>query len=125
MGRAHPAEVEALMALFAFVAPILPGKRSQWDAFIAELAGPRHSEFAASRQRVGVRERTFVQETPMGDMVIVTLEGDSPAEGMMAFANSDDPFTGWFLKQVEEIHGFDLRHPPGDPPHQVLDSQAT
>jgi hypothetical protein len=112
------------MALFAFVAPILPGKRSQWDAFIAELAGPRNAEFRASRERFGVRERTFIQETPMGDMVIVTLEGESPMEGMMAFVNSDDPFTQWFLQQVQEIHGFDLRHPPENPPHQVLDSAA-
>lgn len=38
------------MAVFAFTALILPGKRSQWDAFIAQLAGPRHNDFVASRR---------------------------------------------------------------------------
>jgi hypothetical protein len=113
------------MALIAFVAPILPGKRSQWDAFIAELAGPRRSDFNDSRQRNGIRERTFLQETPVGDFVIVTLEGDNPLQGMGAFASSDDDFTRWFVQQVQEIHGFDLRQPPASPPRQIMDSETT
>ena len=66
------------MSLIAFVAPILPGKRDQWDAFIAEIAGPRRSEFNASRQPQAFTSGHFLQETPMGDVVIVTLEGDNP-----------------------------------------------
>ena len=42
------------MSLIAFAAPILPGKRDQWDAFIAEIQGPRRTEFNDSRQRAGV-----------------------------------------------------------------------
>lgn len=113
------------MSLMAFVAPILPGKRGQWDAFIAEITGPRRDAFNAGRQRYGLHERTFLQETPMGDMVIVTVEGDNPAESLGALANSDDDFTRWFVQQVQEIHGFDLRHPPASPPRQVIDSGAT
>jgi hypothetical protein len=112
------------MALTALVAPILPGKRDQWDAFIAEITGPRRSEFDASRRNAGVRERTFLQETPMGDFVIVTLEGDNPMEAFGAIANNDDDFTRWFVQQVQEIHGFDLRQPPAQPPHQLIDSGA-
>ena len=113
------------MALFAFAAPILPGKRSQWDAFIAEITGPRRSAFNASRQRNGVHERTFLQETPQGDIVIVTLEGENPMQAMGAFANGDDDFTRWFVEQVQEIHGFDLRQPPANPPRSVIDSAMT
>jgi hypothetical protein len=112
------------VALIAFVAPILPGKRSQWDTFIGQIAGPRRSEFNASRQRHGVHERTFLQETPMGDFVIVTLEGDNPMEALGAIANTDDDFTHWFIQQVQEIHGFDLRQPPENPPRQVIDSDT-
>jgi len=32
-----------------------------------ELNGPRHADFADSRRRAGVQERTFLQATPMGD----------------------------------------------------------
>jgi len=111
------------MSLIAFVAPILPGKREQWDGFLAQLNGPRSGEFKASRQRHGIHERTFLQETPMGDVVVVTLEGDNPLEAFGAIANSDDDFTRWFVQQVQEIHGFDLRQPPENPPHQVADSE--
>ena len=113
------------MSLFAFVAPILPGKRSQWNAFIGEITGPRRRDFNASRQRNGVHERTFLQETPMGDFVIVTLEGDDPMQAFAAIANGDDDFTRWFVQQVQEIHGFDLRQPPANPPHLVIDSETT
>ena len=92
------------MSLIAFVTPILPGKRGQWDAFMAEITGPRRAEYDASRHRLGVHERTFLQETPMGDFVIVTVEGDSPMEAVGAFANSDDDFTRWFVQQVQEVH---------------------
>jgi hypothetical protein len=113
------------MALIAFAAPILPGKRSQWDAFIAQITGPRRAEFNASRQRHGVHERTFLQETPLGDVVIVTLEGDNPLQAFGALAASDDDFTRWFVQQVQEIHGFDLRQPPANPPRPVIDSATT
>lgn len=110
------------MTLVAFAAPILPGKREQWDAFMAEITGPRNSEFNASRLRHGVRERTFLQETPGGDVVIVTLEAENPLEAFGALANADDDFTRWFVQQVLEIHGFDLRQPPEHPPHLVVDT---
>jgi hypothetical protein len=112
------------MSLIAFVAPILPGKREQWDAFTAEISGPRRTDFNASRQRLGVHERSFLQETPMGDFVIVTVEGDNPMEAVGAFANSDDDFSRWFVQQVQEIHGFDLRRPPENPPHLIIDSET-
>jgi low affinity Fe/Cu permease len=41
-------------------------------------AGARSEEFAESRRRAGLHERTFLQSTPMGDLVIVTLEGEDP-----------------------------------------------
>ena len=62
--------------------PILPGKTAEWRAWMAELNGPRREEFVESRRRAGVHERTFLQSTPMGDLVIVTLEGDDPASGV-------------------------------------------
>ncbi|MHB8645697.1 MAG: hypothetical protein ACYDAR_07905 [Thermomicrobiales bacterium] len=113
------------MALFAMAVPIPPGKTDQWRQFIGQLNGVRKAEYKASRERLGVRECTFLQQTPHGDMVIVTLEGDDPARAFTAFGQGTDPFTEWFVAQVKEIHNFDLRQPPPGPlPELVVDSQG-
>ena len=112
------------MALNAVVFPILPGKKPEWLQFIGELNGARRSEFAQSRIRVGVVERTFLQSTPMGDVVIVTLEGDDPARSFGQLMSSTDPFTLWFLERVKAIHGVDLAAPmpDGSPSKLVIDT---
>jgi hypothetical protein len=61
-----PLERRRPVAMLAMAIPILPGKTDAWHAFIEELNGPRKADFDASRRRLGVRERTFFQETPMG-----------------------------------------------------------
>jgi hypothetical protein len=76
--------------------PIPAGKTEEWKKFISELKGARKAEFAASRRRLGVRERTFLQHTPQGDLVLVTLEGDHPETAFPEFAKRTDPFTVWF-----------------------------
>ena len=40
--------------------------------------------FAASRTEAGVHERSFLQETPAGDFVILTFEGDDSHEASFA-----------------------------------------
>ena len=113
------------MALMAVAFPIAPGKIDDWRKFIAELNGARRAEFLASRKGMGVRERTFLQPTPMGDLVVVTLEGDDPGTAFGKFVNSTDPFTKWFLEQVKDVHGVDLKHAASGPmPQQVIDSAA-
>ena len=111
------------MALMASAFPITPGKTEEWKRFIAELNGARRSDFVASRKALGVRERTFLQPTPMGDYVIVTLEGDNAAGAMAKFAAKDDEFTRWFLSKVQDLHGFDLAAVTSGPmPELVIDT---
>jgi hypothetical protein len=112
------------MALNAVVFPILPGKTEEWRKFIAQLDGPRHAEFEASRQRAGAHERTFLQSTPMGDVVIVTIEADDPGKAFGQIVSAKDAFTLWFLEQVKSIHGVDLSIPMPPPSTQVLDTHA-
>jgi hypothetical protein len=112
------------MALNAVVFPILPGKTEQWRKFIAELNGPRHTEFVASRERAGAREQTFLQPTPMGDMVIVTIEAEDPGKAFGLVVGAKDAFTLWFLEQVKSIHGVDLSVPMPPPSTQVIDSRS-
>jgi hypothetical protein len=96
------------MSLMAVAFPIAPGMTSTWREWIAELNGPRRQEFADSRDHAGVRERTFLQESPQGDLVIVTLEGDDPAGSFGKMMNTRDSFTRWFVAKVKEVHGVDL-----------------
>ena len=111
--------------LFAMAIPILPGKTPMWKQFKKELTTTHAAAFEESRKKLGVRERTFFQSTPMGDMIIVTLEGENPE---MAFANigkGTDKFTQWFNKEVKEIHGLDLTSPPSVPmPAMAADSMS-
>jgi hypothetical protein len=111
--------------LIAMVVPILPGKTEQWKEFAHELNENRHDDFVASRKRLDVHERAFLQHTPMGDMVIVTLAGPDPENAFKNFASGNDPFTNWFVKEVKEIHGFDLKNQPEGPlPELIIDSMA-
>ena len=113
------------MAIFAMAVPILPGKTAEWERFAGQLKGARHAEFKASRKKLEVRERTFLQKTPMGDFVVVTLEGKDPAGAFQKFAAGNDAFTQWFTKEVKELHGIDLSAPPPGPlPTLVVDSDA-
>ena len=79
------------MAMLAMAFPIPAGKTEQWKKFISELSGARKAEFAASRRSLGVRERTFLQHTPQGDLVLVTLEGDHPETAFAEFGKRTDP----------------------------------
>jgi len=110
--------------LMAVAFPILPGKTPEWRAWQAELNGPRYQEFVESRQRAGVHERTFLQPTPMGDLVIVTLEGDDPEHAFGRMMSANDAFTAWFIEMGKAIHGLDpsvLTN--GSPSELVVDSE--
>lgn len=109
--------------MLAMAVPILPGKTAEWKNFMNELKTKWYKDFVASRKRNKVRERTFLQQTPMGDFVLVTLEGDDPQGAFAAMGAASDPFTKWFLAGVKSLHGMDLTQPPPGPmPEMVIDS---
>jgi hypothetical protein len=106
--------------LFAMAIPVVPGKEQEWRQFINELKDQRYEDFQASRRKLGVRERTFLQETPMGALVVVTLEGENPEQAFADFAKGNDAFTRWFLESVKSVHGVDLSAPPPGPLPSLL-----
>jgi len=112
------------MALMAIAVPILPGKTEQWRRFVGELNGPRRVAYQASRRSLGIHERAFLQSTPQGDVVVVTLEGANPEEAFRQLGSGSDEFSRWFVQQVREIHGMDLSQPAQWPmPELGLDSE--
>lgn len=113
------------MALFAVAFPVAPGRSEMWHTWMDELRGARRGEFVASRRAAGVRERTFLQPTPMGELVIVTLEGDDPLASFAQMMSADDDFTRWFTAQASEAHGVDLAEPMPDVPSTlILDTEG-
>ncbi len=113
------------MALMAVAMPIAPGQEETWQAWIDELLDKRREEFASSRRSAGVRERTFLQDTPNGKLVIVTLEGDDPLGSFAKMMSTDDEFTRWFVERANAAHGFDVSQPMDAPPSRlVADSEA-
>lgn len=122
-GHARVLEVPLPMMAVAF--PILPGKTPEWRVWMEELNGARHEEFAESRRRAGVHELTFLQPTPMGDLVIVTLQGDDPERAFGRMVSADDAFTAWFIERAKAVHGVDLSVPQtGSPSELVADSKG-
>jgi len=100
--------------------PILPGKTPEWRAWMEELNGPRRAEFEASRRDAHVHERTFLQPTPMGDFVIVTLEGDDPGQAFGQLMGAKDAFTTWFIGRAKAIHGLDPSAVSSAPPPELV-----
>ena len=91
------------MALLAMCMPILPGKKDKWLKMMDELQKePMKSNFDKSRENAGVYERSFLQETPNGDFVILTFEGEDPVAGWgKIMANIPVEFSA----AAKEIHG--------------------
>jgi len=110
------------MALIALALPILPGKTPEWRAWMEELKGTRQQEFAESRRAAGVHERTFLQQTPMGDLVIVTLEGDDPGHAFGQMLTATDAFSKWFGEHGVAAQGALPMPTTGLPSELVADS---
>ena len=115
------------MASLASAFPILPGKTQQWKQFSQEMAGPRRSEYEASRKRLGAtREAAYLQQTPQGDLAIVYIEARDISRVFEGFGKSQEPFDIWFRQQVKEIHGLDLSQSlPGPLPEAIIDWRAS
>ena len=111
------------MAHLAIALPCLPGGADKLRDLARECSGPRQAEFEDFHRRLGLSaERWFLQQTPQGDLCIVTLEGD-PAGAMARLGSSQHPFDVWFREAVKGVHGVDFAAPlPGPAPVQVFES---
>jgi len=114
------------MASLASAFPILPGKTEQWQQFSQQMAGPRHSEYEASRKRLGItREVAYLQQTPHGNMAVVYVEAQDIAHMFEGIGISQEPFDIWFREQAKEIHGVDFSQPMAGPlPEAIVDWRA-
>jgi len=108
------------MASITFAVPLVKGKTEHWKKPIAELTGPRAAEHTASRKRLGLtRELVCLQQTPMGDMVCVLLEGNDPLGSVKKMSESTDAFDQWFVKTVL-VESHDMQPSAQPPAPEVL-----
>jgi len=96
------------------------GRSNDFEVLSDLLKGARHAEFVTSRRVAGVRERIFLQATPMGEFVLVTLEGEDPMASFGKMLSKDDEFTRWFVENASAAHGVDLSQPMQEAPSALL-----
>jgi hypothetical protein len=108
------------VAVFNGVFPIQAGKEDAARAFAAAVLGARKADFAALQARSNITRETWaMQETPMGNVMVVWFEGDvEKAFQDLAVDNSE--FVVWFRAQVKDVTGVDLAAPPEGPLPEVL-----
>ncbi|MFN8217802.1 MAG: hypothetical protein U0R71_14505 [Solirubrobacterales bacterium] len=93
----------------AMAVPLAADKLEAWEAWTAELTGPRKQEFEEMNARAGLDEhRAYLQPTPDGGyLVLVVAEGPGAAGFLDALAASDHDFDQWFIAGVADLHQLD------------------
>jgi len=114
------------MKSYAFAMPLLPGKIEAWKKYIQEIKTQRLNKFNASHEKCGLsQEQVWLQNTPMGDFVVVHWETDNPRTVFEHFMKSDEPYDKWFREKIlMECHG--LKPGGSIPPinEQILDYRS-
>ena len=81
---------------------------------------PGRTEFVKSRNEAGIHERSFLQEGPNGDFVILTFEGEDPeASFAKIMASAPDEFK----VSAAEIHGLDMSGTPLPANNLIIDTR--
>ncbi|MGZ9014392.1 MAG: hypothetical protein ACXW2L_19265 [Burkholderiales bacterium] len=99
----------------------LRGSKSELDAFVSALKGPRQAEASAFYRAHDIEHESWhLQETGQGSWVIVVSLARDPAEAAPRYAAATDSFASWFKGQVQTLTGVDPGADPlGPPTHEV------
>ena len=81
-----------------------------WRRFLQELSGPRHEEYAKSRQSLGILAESvwLVPKPSGGGVAIVHLVAEDPERALRELAASDTPFDSWYGKEMRRLFGHDF-----------------
>ena len=108
-----------------FAMPLVPGGDETVRGMREEVLGPRRSEYQESRRRLGINEeRTWIQSTPDGEMVLVYLDAEDPQRALQGMAESQEPFDVWFRQYIQDAHGVDIASEQAPSPESVLEWRA-
>ncbi|MBS1718289.1 MAG: hypothetical protein JSS72_11215 [Armatimonadetes bacterium] len=103
----------------AFFVPILPGKTEAALAFAEALNTTRRAELDKTQVRV-TKESWFLQETPMGDFLIICFTADDGNKVNESLTASQEPFDVWFKDQIMDITGIDANQPLPQLPKRIM-----
>lgn len=114
------------MAIFCAMFPILPGKTERVKEIGAGLSGEHAQEFDKSQKNLNVPvESWHLQQTPMGDFLLVYLECEDVGQMFGSFAQGQSPSDTFLKDGIKECTGVDLNQPmPGMPSFPILDYRA-
>lgn len=98
------------MTSLAFAYPLTPGKAEEWRSWGREIMGSRRSAYEALRRRLGLTAYCmYLQQTPQGEIAIITMEGDDLHRTFQELRMSQDPSVVWFRQRIQELlNGLDL-----------------
>lgn len=102
----------------AFFVPILEGKTEAARQFAAKMMENGGERFSQANTTV-TKESWFLQQTPVGDFLIVYTNAPDPNQVSKNLAESQEPLDVWFKEQVLELTGIDCNQPMGDAPEQI------
>lgn len=102
----------------AFFVPILPGKTEGAREFAAKMMENGGERFSQANTTV-TKESWFLQQTPMGDFLIVYSHAPDAKQVMKNLAEAQEPLDVWFKEQVLELTGFDCNEPMSEFPEQI------
>ncbi len=114
------------MAVFCAMFPILPGKTEQLKEAGARLSGELADEFDKSQQHLQVPVESYhIQQTPMGDFLLVYLECPDVGQMFSTFAQGQSASDRFLKDTIKDCTGVDLDQPlPGMPSFPILDYRA-
>jgi hypothetical protein len=100
--------------------------KGAWTEFLDEIStGARCDAHRAFLRRGGVRSETiFLQETPMGDMMVLVWDGVDPDQLAAHFGSMlENPTTDHerYMRDfvIPKVHGIDTTQPPPAPAQQM------
>ena len=85
------------------------------------MVGQNKKDTDSICENAGVNERSFLQESPDGDFVILTFEGADPVAGWSKIMEN---LLDEFAAAAKELHGMDVNAPPPPMPTLVYDSNS-
>ena len=97
----------------ALAAPLAADRLSDWEAWIAELAGSRKGAFDDMNARHGLTEhRAYLQPLPDGNFLVLAVHEGPGSDGFIpSVLQSDHEFDRWFAGSVADLHGLDPSGP--------------
>jgi hypothetical protein len=91
------------------------------QAFVSALQKERRAEALAFYRSHGVtHESYYLQETPMGNLVIGLTQVDDVPTASASFAQAQTGFAAWFKQQIMALSGVNPDETPEGPPTTLV-----